>query len=174
MKTIRNNIAAATLALLSVPALACGFHFSDEETAYPGAMYVFWKNLTAQHTSVIQKIDPIEGESGFRRASWWLQLMSSQLEQLGVEKSYILLVDIPLWSHYDRSAFQKLTVDFDAAPKEDEDIVLMTTQAGLNALIMGDIDYSKALSEGILMVKNDPDDRVEALLTAEVQPGSFL
>ena len=167
MKTIRSTAVAAWLTIFSFPALACGFHFSSPDSnVYPGSNQVFLRNIFAQSAGLVQRIDDVEGEFGFRRASLWLGMMSRQLEQMGIRESYILLVDVPMWNHHDLSAFTRLNLDLKNAP-EDDGVVLMTTQAGLSALVLEEIDYSAALSEGILMIRNDLDNEVEALLMSE-------
>lgn len=166
MKKLRNTALAAVLALTSISSLACRFHVAGDNSQYPGSMLVYLRGIYAQQNDLIEPVDELEGEFGFRRASLWLRIMSDQLEQMGLKESYILLVDVPMWNQYNKSAFAKMSLDM-KMPPEDGGVVLMTTQAGLHALISEKLGYSEALDEGVLMVRNDSGNQVEALLRQE-------
>ncbi|MGL6258771.1 hypothetical protein [Vibrio sp. WXL210] len=143
---------------LSSASMGCGFHLSGEdgEPLHPGSTYVIWRTITAEKTKLIEPVPSLEGEAGFRRASWWLTLLARQLEELGVEQTDILIADVPLWSRYEASGSRLIQIDT-GAPSVPSSPLVLTTLSGLNALITGQIDLISALEQGFVQVRNDPD-----------------
>ncbi len=100
------------LLLASQFAAACGFHYSaDGSVAASGAFHVVWRSVTLTKSHQIEAVPELPDEQAFRRASWWLRLLTQQMQQREITASHILLADVSLWSEFDSSATTPLMID---------------------------------------------------------------
>lgn len=129
---------------------ACGFHSSFEVGANipRGATWLVIRSYSAVQEGRVPATDKLEGDAGFRRASWWLNLFTRELQKHGVKESYIYLADVGLWAKYQHHAPKRLQLEL--APKQQDYNVVVLTSETLSALVSDEITLSRALEFGII------------------------
>ncbi len=135
---------------------ACAFHWTagDGQGVYPpGAVRIILGSAYAEQHGPLQPIPALEDGAAFQRASWLLRLLSRHLEQGELSQTYVVLVDVPLWSVYKPG--EGMTVDIE--PPEDYSNVLLLTQASLAALVRDNLGFAEAISANVAQVYQDQE-----------------
>ncbi|MGL6259221.1 hypothetical protein [Vibrio sp. WXL210] len=143
---------ALILSLGTPQVSACGFHSSFEEDANipRGATWLVIRSYSAVQQGRVPAIEKLEGDAGFRRASWWLNLFTREFQKHGVEESYIYLADVALWAKYQHQAPTRLQLEL-APEQQDYNVVVLTSET-LGALVSEEITLSRAKELGIISV----------------------
>jgi hypothetical protein len=107
-----------------------------------------------------RKLDPvpkITGPNGFSRSYQWLNQLKGSLKdgQLPGNVS-ILLVDSGLWSRVRGKEALLLQTHTEGPARQDR--IMLTSEAGINALLSGQLSASQATELGLLVIQDDPDD----------------
>ena len=138
------------LLLLSWPTFACVFHatLSADDMYIPqGADWTILRTLEHKNNQQLTAIAKLEGQAGFRRATWWLRLLSKELEDRGIEDTYIYLADVRMWSYYQAS--NPVKVSFETEPKGDFPYLVLT-QITLSNIVSGNISFDQAMDARLM------------------------
>lgn len=169
-------LAYATLLLIGQagsPAAACGYdglYGNPLQAVYPGSISLAVATRTAVEQRLIPAIAPLNGSSGLFRSQVWLQTLRDKLEKQGFSGSMaLLLVDSGLWARYrTRPAEQQaqpgngVQLEPHVAGPDDDEWIVMTTEAALSALLAGQIDIDAARQAGLIRFQ-----RTDAIPTME-------
>lgn len=161
------TLAAALLALglaapFSAQTQACGYDMLVGDpfaTAWPGSLDVAIATANAISSNAISPIPPLAGGDGFVRAQQWLLQLKDSLQRADQPGGFsILLVDSGLWSKM--RGKEVLLLQLHSPAPTEKDKVVMISEAGLNALLSGQITLEQAQQLGVLTLSQDPDQQL--------------
>lgn len=138
------HIFVGILLLTSSSVFACLFHAkpSDLNTNIPsGSDWTVLRAMEQEQEQQLESIAKLEGSAGFQRATWWLKLLSQELENQGISQTYIYLADVGMWSYYNPSGTTKMSIEVN--PK-GEFTYLVITQIALSNILSGKISFNEA------------------------------
>ncbi|MEZ9703373.1 hypothetical protein [Vibrio breoganii] len=136
--------------LASQSAFACLFHAAvpNSDTNIPqGADWTVLRALHHENSQMLTPITKLEGIAGFQRATWWLTLLTKDLESKGVAETYIYLADVGMWSYYQGSNSTRLS--FEVEPKGDFPYLVLT-QVTLSNIVSGNITFNQATDSRLI------------------------
>lgn len=131
--------------------LACPLHFGFdgfEQETIPGADKMTFATIFYSKHGDIEEPTTLPPGPTFQRASWWLSLLANNLKDPVFESTYIVLIDIPLWSRIDSDSSRGISIDIQ--PPESLSKVILMTQASLSAVVEKRISISEAVDKGLV------------------------
>lgn len=127
---------------------------------YPGSLRVA---LSTQHAFEKKQLAPLQtfaGQEGLARATAWLEQLRKRLENTELQHNFSLyLLDSQLWTRFDVVAGNVL-MQSHIVPSSDE-IILISTETTLAALLNGQIDISQAQQLGLIRWVNKTNTKVQ-------------
>lgn len=148
-KRVTTVIASGVIALASPASWACsydGLFTNPFSESYPGALDVSIATQQAIRSQSMQPLETIEGLSGLRRTSWWLNVMAKNHPELP-KGAYVYVVDRHLWSRISES---DNTIEVHVSPPTDNVKVLQLSEAALHNLVSDQITLTQARELGVL------------------------
>ncbi|MGR5094025.1 hypothetical protein ACPV5O_15640 [Vibrio maritimus] len=143
------------LAFATFSTSACLFHGSiGAPNAPKGASWTLVTTQLQVNKGLLAPIPQLDGNSGFRRAMWWLTLLSRQMDTLDVEQTYVYLSDVGLWSYYDKHSVQRLQLEVMPEGHSSYPYIVLT-QTTLSNLLSGEISIGDALSNELILLSDD-------------------
>jgi len=141
-------------------ARACGYdaiYPNPFEQSWPGSLDVAIATAAAISSQALAPVPKITGQEGFSRSYQWLNQLKGTLKggQLPGNVS-ILLVDSGLWSRV--RGKESLLLQTHTEGPASQDRIMLTSEAGINALLSGQLSASQATELGLLVISDDPDD----------------
>jgi hypothetical protein len=141
-------------------AMACGYdaiYPNPFEQSWPGSLDVAMATAAAISDRKLDPVPKITGPDGFSRSYQWLNQLKGSLKdgQLPGNVS-ILLVDSGLWSRVRGKESLLLQTHTEGPARQDR--IMLTSEAGINALLSGQLSASQATELGLLVIQDDPDD----------------
>lgn len=155
---------AAVLLVLSASVFPCRFHAGGESAdgpILPGSSDIVLQSYLAQQTGEMEQLERLDGMPGYRRASWWLTLLSRQLEEKGLTNLYVVIVDAQMWSKV--GASMQMSMELDIAIPEDRTNTLMLSEAALGALASQTLNFEQALDLRVMQIHQDRNRLAERL-----------
>lgn len=141
-------------------AMACGYdaiYPNPFEQSWPGSLDIAMATAAAISQQALSPVPKIVGPDGFTRSYQWLNQLKGTLRDSPLPGNVsILLVDSGLWSRV-RGKEVLLLQTHTKGPAERDRIVL-TSEAGIQALLSGQLSVSQAKQLGLLVIQDDPDD----------------
>lgn len=156
-------------------ARACGYdaiYPNPFEQRWPGSLDVAIATAAAISSQALAPVPKITGPDGFSRSYQWLNELKGTLKggQLPGNVS-ILLVDSGLWSRVRGKESLLLQTHTEGPARQDR--IMLTSEAGINALLSGQLSASQATELGLLVITDDPDNAfLKTLNRALTQQGS--
>lgn len=141
---------ALLLMLISHSTFACLFHaqVSTSQLNIPsGADWTILRAMKLENNRELEPITKLESTAGFQRATWWLQLLTKDLEDKGIKETYIYLADVGLWSYYQSTSPNKIS--FEIEPEGDFPYLVLT-QVTLSNIVSGNITFNQAMSARLM------------------------
>ncbi|GAL15348.1 hypothetical protein JCM19233_6366 [Vibrio astriarenae] len=100
----------------------------------------------------METLDPLQGTPGYRRAAWWLTVLSKQLEAKGVQEINLVIVDVQLWS---RMKVIPHGIELDIQIPDNRSNTLMLSEAALSALVNETLSFDQALQLRVVQIHQD-------------------
>ncbi|WP_026971825.1 hypothetical protein [Aliagarivorans marinus] len=146
------------VAMLVLPSIAypCRFHSGSESAdgpILPGSSDIILQSHLAQQTGEMTPLAPLSGMRGYRRAAWWLTLLSRRLEALGLADLHIVIVDAQMWSQMSSRHQQSVLLDIEAPI--DRANTVMLSEAALAALVNQSLSFEQAMNLRVMQVYRD-------------------
>jgi hypothetical protein len=163
------------------PALACGYHSGVAGTRFdvvhPKSLGVVMaingakeQGLLDDRTAATKAADLFG--SGYRQAVQDLTALETKLRNVAgffdsdrAGKFALVLVSSRLWSHY-RVGGGNATVEIHASPAAENDTIILSDEAVLDALVNERLSFDLAVANGLIQIVNDSEGRTAALLEA--------
>ncbi|NOV22158.1 hypothetical protein E5S69_01260 [Cupriavidus necator] len=174
---------AAWLGSVSTLAAACGSDFvlGDEvSAAHPASLGVAFALHDATGAGKLPLTDSVSGVQARQRADETAHRLEQQLASArpALPPTALLLVESRLWTRYATAASARAQVEagHDAGPAQG-DVVVVTAEAVLRALLDGRMAWQQAVDAGLVVVAGKPaaSTRVAAILAARLAaPASAL
>lgn len=141
-------------------AMACGYdaiYPNPFEQSWPGSLDVAMATAAAISDRKLDPVSKITGPDGFSRSYQWLNQLKGSLKdgQLPGNVS-ILLVDSGLWSRVRGKESLLLQAHTEGPARQDR--IMLTSEAGIQALLSGQLSVAQAKQLGLLVIEDDPDD----------------
>ncbi|MFM5087459.1 hypothetical protein [Aeromonas media] len=161
MNRLAIRLLLCTLATGPLPvAMACGYdaiYPNPFEQRWPGSLDVAMATAAAISDRNLDPVPKITGPDGFSRSYQWLNQLKGSLKggQLPGNVS-ILLVDSGLWSRVRGKESLLLQTHTEGPVRQDR--IMLTSEAGINALLSGQLSAAQATELGLLVIQDDPDD----------------
>lgn len=176
MNRLAVRLLLCTMATGPLPvAMACGYdaiYPNPFEQSWPGSLDVAMATAAAISDRKLDPVPKITGPDGFSRSYQWLNQLKGSLKdgQLPGNVS-ILLVDSGLWSRVRGKESLLLQTHTEGPARQDR--IMLTSEAGINALLSGQLSASQATELGLLVITDDPDNAfLKTLNRALTQQGS--
>mgnify|MGYP000688651385 CR=1 FL=1 len=139
---------------------ACGYDMAWDnpfQLSWPGSLDIAMATSAAISTDRLSPIPAIMGKEGFSRSYQWLNQLKGSLKdgQLPGNVS-ILLVDSGLWSRVRGKESLLLQTHTEGPVRQDR--IMLTSEAGINALLSGQLSAAQATELGLLVIQDDLDD----------------
>ncbi|MDA0147966.1 hypothetical protein [Vibrio sp. LaRot3] len=151
-KALITALALIFSASISVSAVACSYdgQFSNPFTeSLDGSLDVAFATREALDSKRLSSLEPIEGQKGLRRASWWLTLMVKEYQKELHSIGYIYLIDSHLWSKLGGS--QRIKIH--SSPEDTRQAkVLLVSEATLYAIVSNELELNNAIELGLVKV----------------------
>jgi len=138
---------------------ACGYdglYSNPLQAAYPGSLSLAVASRSAVERGLIPVLPPQSGSSGLFRSQAWLHALRGRLEAEGLNGSVALLLgDSGLWARFRAQpsaapAGGSVQLEPHIAGPDESDVVVITTEAALSALLAGRIDITAARAAGVI------------------------
>lgn len=141
-------------------AMACGYdaiYPNPFEQSWPGSLDIAIATATAVSSQDLAPVTKMVGPDGFNRSYQWLNQLKGVLKQDVLPGNVsILLVDSGLWSRVRGKEVLLLQTHTKGPAKRDR--VVLTSEAGIQALLSGQLSVAQAKQLGLLVIEDDPDD----------------
>ncbi|WP_394245321.1 hypothetical protein [Vibrio astriarenae] len=144
------------LTTYSIAANAVRFHAGGESAdgpILPGSSDIVLQSFLAQQTGEMETLDPLQGTPGYRRAAWWLTVLSKQLEAKGVQAINLVIVDVQLWSRMKSNTH--MGIELDMQIPDNRSNTLMLSEAALSALVNETLSFDQALQLRVVQIHQD-------------------
>ena len=172
--SLRRIAAAQCLfwALAAAPAGACGYHglIGDSFSAlYPGSIDVAIALRSALDRNQLKAAPAVPPLLGLTRSTRWLEDFGRWAGQHSVTAPdfAVLLVEPGLWTRY-RKQGSGFAMESHVATPENGDVVLITGEPALQALVERRLSLAEALKAGVVRFEGAPEAvaRLQQTLTA--------
>lgn len=161
MNRLAIRLLLCTLATGPLPvAMACGYdaiYPNPFEQRWLGSLDVAMATAAAISDRKLDPVPKITGPDGFSRSYQWLNQLKGSLKDGELPGNVsILLVDSGLWSRVRGKESLLLQTHTEGPARQDR--IMLTSEAGINALLSGQLSAAQATELGLLVIQDDPDD----------------
>lgn len=176
MRTVSLPLAAAVLAGCLQGALACGFHpglaSNTFDVVHPRSLGVAVAVARATRSGQLRVPEkpalPTFVGSDYRQAVDELRALQDRLDRAataggGTVDFALVFVGPRLWTTYHVRP-DGAGAEIHVAASGIDQLVVLTDETVLAALLAGGLDYDAAVDQGLLVVTNDPDGRASGAL----------
>ncbi len=135
-------------------AMACGYdaiYPNPFEQHWPGSLDVAMATAAAISDRKLDPVPKITGPDGFSRSYQWLNQLKGSLKDGELPGNVsILLVDSGLWSRVRGKESLLLQTHTEGPVRQDR--IMLTSEAGINALLSDQLSASQATELGLLVI----------------------